>query len=85
MDGTPVTENMAVSKKENSPAHMQAFSRSFSGNRREKSSASGMMTKRQGAEFMKIERNQNIVNTSLSEYMQKIHLQKVYTPQLTDS
>lgn len=85
MDGTPVTENIAASKNENSPAHMQAFSRFPSGNRREKSRASGMIAKRQGAEFMKIERIQNIVNTSLSEYMQKNPLKQVYTVQITDS
>lgn len=67
MDGTPVTENIAANKKENRTEIRTAFLRLPWGNRREKSSASGMITKRQGAEFMKIERIQNIVNTSLSE------------------
>lgn len=60
MEGIPVTENIAVSKKENRRAYIQAFSRLPLGNRREKSRARGMRTSRQGAVLMKMDNIQDI-------------------------
>lgn len=79
MEGTPVTRNIAVSKKENKRENIQIVSRLSLGNRQEKSRARGMRTSRQGTVLMRMD---NIQDIKIPHFQNKIPL-KVYILQVT--